>query len=87
MNDDYDLHPFLQKNLAHAIGPENVDRHRELSLAGFLRLGHLARIELLNQLDSALDADDGTSLRKKAQLLSLGRQLRDVHHNLRATGR
>ncbi len=82
-----DLHPFLTKNMTHAIGPENVENHRQLVMAGFLRLGHVERIALLNQLDEALDADDGASLRKKSQLLSLGRELRNVHQNMRAVGR
>jgi hypothetical protein len=45
------------------------------------------RSECLNRMRGWVAADDGASLRQRAQLFNLQRQLSNVHHKLRKVGR
>ncbi len=82
-----DLHPFIARGLSHTLGPHGQNNFRSYAMTQFLRLDNTGRIALLNALDNELNNDDGTGLRKKSQLLSVGRELRGVHQQLQRMGR
>ena len=46
-----------------------------------------ARVQFLKELDNAIEAGDGSTLRSKAQILSLKRSVEDSHRKLRLAGR
>jgi hypothetical protein len=45
------------------------------------------RTQVLRELDSLMEADDGVGLRQKAKLLNLSRSLADSHYAMRKANR
>jgi uncharacterized protein YpiB (UPF0302 family) len=84
MSDD-DIHPFIVKNTDNqSLSLDDLTGH---SVVNFVCMHPNDRKQILDQIDTALQADDGVHLRKKAQLLSLSRTLSTTHAEMRRTGR
>ena len=66
---------------------DNADMTEQELAAGFVHLDRVNRIDALEKLRAHLEADDGTSIREKAQLLTLSRHAHDVHRALTKAGR
>jgi hypothetical protein len=87
MSDD-DIHPFIVETVKHGDNQSlSLDELSETSVVNFVCMHPNDRKQILHQLDTVLQADDGVHLRKKAQLLSLSRTLSTTHAEMRRTGR
>lgn len=81
-------HPFIASCLKRAVVPI-ADRQQggQHITANLTLYDHDTRAAVIDGVDDAMQADDGASLRQKAQLLNLRRQLSDAHTALKIVGR
>jgi hypothetical protein len=80
-------HPFVAASIKHSDANASQDDVTEGSIMQFVCLHPETRSSVLGQLDSVIQADDGSSLRQRAQLLALSRALSDTHTTMRKAGR
>ena len=85
MSDDYYDHPIVRDLKSYAADPK--DAEFDTIVTSFAGMHDGFRAEMLNKLKGWTSADDGASLRQRAQLVNLSRQLNNVHQNLRRAGR
>jgi hypothetical protein len=86
-----DMHPALkhQANLDGWTDTENIDHSNFVNYQAFKALLHSpeTRMQALNDLDRAIAAEDGTSIRSKAQLLEVRRRIAHTDAAMRKAGR
>jgi hypothetical protein len=81
-------HPFIAAAKKYSDEPDlDSAATTERAVTDFICMHPATRMDVLGQLDLVMQADDGTSLRQKAKLLSLSRALSDTHFTLRKVGR
>jgi hypothetical protein len=86
-----DPHPLIKWQATHDGWGEGEEIHPE-AFSLFHRAKSVLqspqeRMQVLRNLDSIIGADDGTSLRSKAELLNIRRGLAQTHHHLSKAGR
>jgi hypothetical protein len=82
----YDDHQILQEAKSYVIDGDEFYSNDQI-VARFSRLNPDERIQYLRGARAALTADDGSTLRQRAQLLSIQRDLDDMHKRLLAAQR
>jgi len=86
MNMD-DEHPVLV-DLKKRIGGSMADNISDDAIsAEFLYMDPASRAEALYKTEQWVATDDLTDLRKKAQLMTLARNMRNIDYNMRKAGR
>ena len=77
-------HPLI----SHLLAASGVDALPEESIAAeLLFLDPATRSQVLHKTKGWIMEDDGVSLRRKAQLMNLDRQMRQIDRDMRKAGR
>jgi hypothetical protein len=86
-----DLHPKIIEQAREDGWSQDADvdlgRFTELHQAHMVLMGPADRMRILNRVTDAIGADDGTSIKSKADLLELRRSLSRTHEALLRSGR
>ena len=85
MANDYGDHEIVTHLKSFAADPKDAEFDEIVS--SFAGMADPFRAEMLTKLKGWTAADDGSTLRQRAQLWNLSRQLSNVHRNLRKAGR
>jgi hypothetical protein len=85
MSEDYGEHEIITHIKSFAADPK--DAKFEEIVGSFAGMADPFRSEMLNKLKGWTAADDGSTLRQRAGLWNLQRQLSNVHNKLRKAGR
>jgi hypothetical protein len=87
MQFDDDQHPVIV-DLKKRIGGSMADGvSDDMIAAEFLYMDPATRAETLLKTEAWAAHDDGTDLRKRAQLLTLSRNMRNIDYAMRKSGR
>ena len=85
--DDKTQHPIIE-DIKRRTGGSMADAVTDDEIAAaVLQFDPAARAEVLLKMEEHVAADDNTNLRKKAQLLTLTRNIRDLDLIMRKAGR
>ena len=84
MSDD-SQHPRINQITEFATRPD--DATVEGIEASFAAFADPFRVEMLHKMENWIAEDDGTSMKKKAQLWNLQRRCNALHQRLRKVGR
>ena len=80
-----DDHPIIAHIKSFAADPKDAEFDEIVS--SFASMPDPFRSETLNKMRGWVSADDGASLRQRAQLFNLSRQMNTLHDSLRKAGR
>ena len=82
-------HPLIANLLKYSAAPlEDREEGYTQMMLGLAMQAPATRVSIIDEIDRAAQAtDDGSSLRQKAQLLTLRRRFADAHDDLKRAGR